>query len=77
MGKVLKFLNPILAAKSLFDKPKAQAPKPISTTADTQAEAEAKKNKRRRASLFETEGAVSGQELAPEQVQQRPTLLGN
>ena len=37
----------------------------------------ARKAKKSRTALFETEGGVSGQELQPDQVTQRNTLLGN
>lgn len=65
------------AAGAFKSSPKARAPKQLEKVADIGAEADKKKSKSRRASLFETEGGVSGQELNPDQVQKRPTLLGN
>ena len=40
-------------------------------------ESSKEKNRKKRASLFETAGGVAGQELNPDQVQRRQTLLGN
>ena len=53
------------------DKPKAS-----SAAADSVKQA-SRKAKKSRTALFETEGGVSGQELQPDQVTQRNTLLGN
>ena len=53
-----------------------KAPK-VSGAAVKEIDTEAKKSRRRRASLFETEGGVGGQELQPSQVAQRQTILGN
>lgn len=36
-----------------------------------------KKQKRRRAQLFKTEGGVVGEEILPEQISRRSTILGN
>lgn len=65
MGKVVKS---ILGGG---DKPKT------STVSAEQTQAEARKAKKSRSALFETEGGVAGQELNPENVEKRKTLLGN
>lgn len=65
MGKVVK------AILGGGDKPKAST-QPV----ENAEEAKRKANKSRSA-LFETEGGVAGQELDPEGVAQRKTLLGN
>jgi len=81
MGKILKFLNPIVLVKSLFDsgsKSKAQAPKAVDVKQPLEeSEAFRDKTRTRRANLFATEGGAAGQDLNPEQIQRRPTLLGN
>lgn len=60
--------------KSIFggvDTPKA-SPVPVQD-----AEAAQRKAKKSRTALFETEGGVAGEELDPEGVKGRSTLLGN
>jgi hypothetical protein len=49
----------------------------VSTAAVTQTEEEKKKAKSGRSALYETEGGVTGQELNPDEVRRRSTLLGN
>lgn len=65
MGKVVK------AILGGGEKPRASR-QPV----ENAEEAQRKANKSR-AALFETEGGVAGQELDPEGVQKRKTLLGN
>lgn len=65
MGKVVKS---ILGGGS---KPKA------STASAESTQAAARKAKQSRSALFETEGGVSGEELDPNSVEKRRTLLGN
>lgn len=52
------------------------APK-VSTAAVTQTQEEKKKAKTGRSALYETGGGVNGQELTPDEVKRRNTLLGN
>lgn len=49
----------------------------VSTAAVEKTEEEKKKAKTGRSALYETEGGVSGQELSPDEVKRRSTLLGN
>ena len=49
----------------------------VSTAPREDTEKAARKAKKSRTALFETEGGVAGQELSPEGVTQRNTLLGN
>ena len=53
-----------------------KSPKTSSAAKDDTEDANTK-SKRARASLFATEGGSSGEELNPEGVKKRPTLLGN
>lgn len=64
---------------SLFggSAPKADTALEIDTGIEEGLDSEKEKAKRVRASLYETEGGMLGQELQPGQVQRRPTLLGN
>lgn len=73
-------LEKLDAVTSLFGgapKAKAAAPitarKPIAAADDGAAQAK----KVARATLYETTGGASGQELQPDQVKKRDTLLGN
>lgn len=63
MGKILG---------SLF----GSAPK-ASRQPQVELEGEKRKAKKSRTALFATEGGASGEELNPEQVRSRSTLLGN
>jgi len=65
MGKIISSLFGSLAA------PKVAKKSIVATVAGKE------KSKASRASLFETEGGVAGQELSSGGVQQRNTLLGN
>lgn len=78
MGKFFKSLGSIFGIGGGARPPKVQAPKPVAVdkALDTVEEDKAA-TKARRVNLFETEGGVSGQELTPEEIQKRPTLLGN
>lgn len=49
----------------------------VSDSASKSLDADQATSKTARASLYATEGGVSGQELMPDQVKKRPTLLGN
>lgn len=74
MGKIFSAVKTLVGGGSA---PKASAPPVnIKPTIDT-AQENRDKNRKKRASLFETSGGVSGQELNPDQVQKRQTLLGN
>lgn len=65
MGKVVK------AILGGGDVPKA------STQSREDTKAASRKAKKSRSALFETEGGVAGEELSPDAVTKRPTLLGN
>ena len=65
MGKVIK---------SIFGG--GAKPKASSDAADGLA-ADASNSAKKRAALFETQGGITGQEIDPNNVQKRNTLLGN
>jgi hypothetical protein len=54
----------------------ADTPK-VDTAAEDALEADKKKTAAQRRTLFETEGGAAGEELTPNQVRGRNTLLGN
>lgn len=65
MGKIIK---------SIFggtEKPK------VNTSSQESAEGSQRKANKSRSAIFATEGGVSGEELDPNSVKQRNTLLGN
>lgn len=73
MGKVFS------AVTSLFGGgyPKASAA-PLSVAAPVaEVQDQATQSKKSRAALYATEGGAAGEELNPDQVKKRPTLLGN
>lgn len=73
MGKVFSAITSIFGGGA----PKAKA-EPLSTKAVTsELQDDAAASKKGRAALYATQGGVGGQELSPDQVQRRPTLLGN
>lgn len=59
------------------DMPKAQAPQVVVRDPVSETEEGKRTAKASRASLYSTEGGIQGQELSPEQVKRRSTLLGN
>lgn len=68
MGKAVKGLVSIVTGG---DKPKAAAA-PVAETQDAARKAAASRSK-----LLETAGGATGEELNPDDVQKRKTLLGN
>ncbi len=54
-----------------------EKPIAVSPAVDDVKAAQDDARKKARVNLFATEGGVSGQELQPNQVSKRPTLLGN
>jgi hypothetical protein len=74
MGKVFKAVTSILGFGSA---PKARA-NPVSTATQKEEIADQSNTaKATRAALYGTEGGAVGEELDPNQVKRRPTLLGN
>lgn len=73
MGKVFKAVTSIFGGGA----PKAQAaPVTVQPAVDDVQEGQ-RAAKTGRAALYATEGGASGEELNPDQVKRRPTLLGN
>jgi len=72
MGFVKKVVGGLLGSA-----PKVKAPKPVAAAPVQDITGEKKSAKTARANLYATEGGVTGQELTPDQVGKRPTLLGN
>ncbi len=73
MGKIFKFLSPVLSIVGLGggDKPK------VSDAAGKDVAQMQAQGKSARASLFQTAGGVSGEELDEGQVKKRATIFGN
>ena len=69
MGKIFKGALSILGVGSKTPKVSDAAPKEVKQDLAT--------SKTARASLYATSGAVSGEELNPDQVKKRGSLLGN
>lgn len=70
MGSVIKGLLSIVGIGG------EKAPR-VSGAAGRAVDVDLKKSRRRRISQFRTEGGVVGEEIAPEQISRRDTILGN
>lgn len=74
MGKIFKFLSPVLALAGLGGG--GSSPKVSGAAVKDVNELQAQ-GKSARASLFATQGGVSGEELDSGQVKKRATIFGN
>lgn len=77
MGKVASGL---LSVVGLGGAPKTKKPAPVEAAkpvADIKDDVADAAGKKARQSLYSTPGGASGEELNPDQVKRRPTLLGN
>lgn len=73
MGKIVSSLLGGL----LGSAPKATSPAPVSSAPAATVTEDSTATKAARAALYATQGGANGEVLSPDQVQKRPTLLGN
>lgn len=72
-----KFFQGLLSVVGLGGKtPQATAPV-VSKAAEEEVKTDESNAKKARAALYATEGGAAGQDLNPNQVKKRDTLLGN